>query len=400
MTTVRTAAVIGGGIAGPVIAAALHRAGIEATVYEAYPTRSGTAGGTLALAPNGIAALEIVDAAEAVDAVSQPISRQVMAVGDKRFDLPRLSDVGPLRAVHRSDLHGALHDRAAALGVRTEYGKRLVDARESGESVTAFFEDGTSTTADVLIGADGVHSAVRRLIDPGAPGPHCTGMIGVEGLADIEAPVDRETMTFAFGRRAYYLYWREATGGTRWGANVPHGPLTLTEARRTPNDVWAKRLHDVYGDDLPGGELIRRTDPAGLQVTGSLHIMPSVPRWHRGRMALVGDAVHAPSNSSGQGASLAIESAIQLARCLRDFDRVPEAYAAYERLRRPRVEKIAGRAARINRAKAPGALAQKIMPLLMPLFVKATMNPEKTLGPAQRYRIDWENPATADAAQV
>lgn len=400
MKTVRTAAVIGGGIAGPVVASALHRAGIESTIYEAHPTSSDAAGGTLALAPNGIAALEIIDAAEAVNAVSHPISRQVMAIGGRRFDLPRLSDVGPLRAVHRSDLYRALHDRAAAFGVRTEYGKRLVDVRESGESVTAFFEDGASTTADVLIGADGVHSTVRRLIDPGAPGPHHTGMLGVEGLADIEAPVDREIMTFAFGKRAYYLYWREATGGTRWGANVPHRPMSLTEARRTPNEEWAKMLHDVYGDDLPGGELIRRTDPAGLQVTGSLHIMPSVPRWHRGRMVLVGDAVHAPSNSSGQGASLAIESAIQLARCLRDFDQVPAAYAAYERLRRPRAEGIARRAAKINRAKAPGAVAQKIMPLLMPLFVKATMNPEKTLGPAQRHRIDWETPVTADASQV
>ena len=55
-----------------------------------------------------------------------------------------------------------------------------------------------------------------------------------------------------------------------------------------------------------------------LQAVGGLHIMPPVPHWHRGRMVLVGDAVHAPSNSTGQGASLAMESAIELARCLRD----------------------------------------------------------------------------------
>ncbi|WP_026924193.1 FAD-dependent monooxygenase [Glycomyces arizonensis] len=401
MATVRTAAVIGGGIAGPVVASALRKAGVEATVYESHPTRSDGAGGTLALAPNGLAALEIVGAAEAVEAAAQPISRQAMAVGDsKHFALPGLPDVGPLRIVHRSDLYRALHDRAAAHGVRTEYGKRLVDARESGDAVTALFEDGTSATADVLIGADGVHSAVRRLIDPAAPGPRFTGMLGFEGLADFEPPVDRETMTFAFGKRAYYLYWREATGGTRWGANLPHRPLSLTEARRTPNEEWMATLRTTYGEDTPGGELVRRTDPAGLQVVGALHMMPPVPHWHRGRMVLVGDAVHAPSNSSGQGASLAIESAIQLARCLRDFDRVREAYAAYERLRRPRVERIAAMAAKTNRAKAPGPVAQKIMPLLMPLFIKAAMNPEKTIGPAQRYRIDWDAPATADRARA
>ena len=85
--------------------------------------------------------------------------------------------------------------------------------------------------------------------------------------------------------------------------------------------------------------------------------MPPVPHWHRGRMVLVGDAAHAPSNSSGQGASLAIESAVQLARCLRDLPDSRRAFAAYERLRRTRVEKVAARAARINQAKAPGAVA-------------------------------------------
>jgi 2-polyprenyl-6-methoxyphenol hydroxylase-like FAD-dependent oxidoreductase len=113
-------------------------------------------------------------------------------------------------------------------------------------------------------------------------------------------------------------------------------------------------------------------------------------------MVLVGDSAHAPSNSSGQGASLAIESAVQLARCLRDLPDVPSAYAAFERLRRDRVEKVAARAARINQAKAPGAMAKVLMPLLMPLLMRTAMNPEKTIGPEQRYVIDWHAPATAD----
>ncbi|WP_172457040.1 FAD-dependent monooxygenase, partial [Nocardia farcinica] len=74
-----------------------------------------------------------------------------------------------------------------------------------------------------------------------------------------------------------------------------------------------------YGDDTPGGQLARATTADQLETVGALHIMPPVPHWYRGRMVLVGDAVHAPSNSSGQGASLAIESAIELARCLRDI---------------------------------------------------------------------------------
>jgi len=123
--------------------------------------------------------------------------------------------------------------------------------------------------------------------------------------------------------------------------------------------------------------------------------MPSVPRWHRDRMVLVGDAAHAPSNSSGQGASLAIESAVQLARCLRDIEDVPRAFATYERLRRSRVEKVAARASKANHAKTPGPVMQKLIPLLMPLMLKTFMNPDKTVGPEQRYRIDWDAPVAA-----
>jgi 2-polyprenyl-6-methoxyphenol hydroxylase-like FAD-dependent oxidoreductase len=116
-------------------------------------------------------------------------------------------------------------------------------------------------------------------------------------------------------------------------------------------------------------------------------------------MVLVGDAVHAPSNSTGQGASLAMESAIELARCLRDLPDVSTAFATYERLRRQRVEKIAARGARLGRAKTPGPVAQRMMRLLIPLMLKS-MNIEKTMGDEQRYTIDWDTPVSAEFAKV
>ena len=108
--------------------------------------------------------------------------------------------------------------------------------------------------------------------------------------------------------------------------------------RRCRRPSWLRTLRAAYADDVPGRDLIEHTSADQLQVLGSLQIMPQRPHWHRGRMVLVGDSAHAPSNSSGQGASLAIESAVQLARCLRDLPDVATAFAAYERLRRPRVE--------------------------------------------------------------
>jgi 2-polyprenyl-6-methoxyphenol hydroxylase-like FAD-dependent oxidoreductase len=245
-----------------------------------------------------------------------------------------------------------------------------------------------------------VHSTVRRLIDPDAPGPKWTGMLGFEGLSTHEVPEDPRTTVFAFGKRGYYLYWR-ATGGTTWGINLPYDrPLSLTEARKTPAEQWMRVLRDTYGDDTPGGDLLRHTPIESLQTVGSLHIMPKVPHWHRDRMVLVGDSAHAPSNSSGQGASLSIESAIQLARCLRDIKDVPRAFAAYERLRRTRVEQIAARAAKVNHTKTPGPLAQRLMPIIMPIMIKTVMNPEKHMAPVQRYRIDWDAPVARDHALV
>ncbi|MCW3841821.1 FAD-dependent monooxygenase [Micromonospora yasonensis] len=396
MSRVRTAIVIGGGIAGPVTALALHRAGITATVYEAYPNTSDGRGGTLALAPNGVAALRLVGADEAVTAIGTPIHTQALAVGRKRVPLPGLAGMPPLRVVHRNELHQVLHDRAVAEGVTIAHGKRLVGVRETAGGVTATFADGDTATADVLIGADGVHSTVRTLIDPHAPGPRFTGVLGFEAVARHEVDAEPGTMNFAFGRGGYYLYWPEPGGGTRWGVNLPQErPMSLTEARAVPAAEWLRILQDAYRDDDPGRDLMRTSSAEELQVVGSMHIMPPVPHWHRGRMVLVGDAAHAPSNSSGQGASLSIESGVQLARCLRDLPDVPAAFAAYERLRRERVEKVAARAARINHAKAPGPVARAIMPLLMPLFIKAAMNPEKTIGHEQRYVIDWDTSVTA-----
>jgi 2-polyprenyl-6-methoxyphenol hydroxylase-like FAD-dependent oxidoreductase len=393
MSDVRTALVIGGGIAGPVAAMALQKVGIEPTVHEAYPSPATTVGGQIAIAPNGVAALATIGAQDTVLDRANPLSSQVMSVGGRRIRLPGLPDLPPLQMVHRRDLHVALHDAAVARGIGFAYGTRLVGAETTTDGVVATFEDGSTATADVLIGADGVRSTVRRLIDPDAPGPDFTGLLGFEGTAEHEVDAEPGTLTFTFGKKAYYLYWPERSGGTTWGANLPYDrALTLTEAREVPAATWWEILRETYADDDPGAALIRSTPVESLQITGALHIMPKVPHWHRGRMVLVGDSAHAPSNSSGQGASLAIESAVELARCLRDLPDVPSAFTAFEGMRRDRVEGIAARAARLNHAKAPGPFARAVMGALMPLVTKVAMNPEKMLGPEQRYAIDFDAP--------
>ncbi|MEC3956712.1 NAD(P)/FAD-dependent oxidoreductase [Nocardia sp. CDC153] len=398
--SVNSAIVIGGGISGPVTATALHMAGIDVTVFEAYPGPAYGIGANLALAPNGVAALEIVGAADAVRALAVPASKSSMSVNGKRIDLPGLENIEPLRIIDRADLHQALHDTAVAKGVRFEYNKRLVEVEEHAGGVTAIFADGNSATADVLIGADGIRSTVRTLVDPKAPGPTYLHMLGFGAYVDCDLDLEPERMTFAFGKRAYYLYWPMPDGRVAWGANLPSERYySLTEARTVPAEQWLRALRDIYAGEDPGEQLARATTPEQLSVIGALQIMPPVPHWYRNRLVLTGDAIHAPSNTSGQGASLAIESGIELARCLRDIDDPARAFATYEALRRPRVEGVAARVARMNQTKAAGPIARKAMQLMMPLMFKR-MDPEKAFGHEQRFRIDWDatvRPATVNA---
>ncbi len=398
MPPAHTALVIGGGIAGPVTATALAMAGIDAAVYELRvpdPASANGIGGSLALEPNGLAALRIVGAADAVLAEAVPITRSVMSIASKAArEVPMPQGLPPRQLIDRGALHRILRERAEQAGVRIHDAKKLIRVDEYSDGVTAHFADGGSASADVLIGADGVHSTVRRLIDTDAPRARYLGLLGFEGIAEdapddpATASLEPGTMTFAFGRQAYYLYWKRPDGCIGWGANLPSPQhLTLKEARAVPAEDWLHTLRATYAKDIPGARLAAETTSDTLQAVGGLHIMPPVPHWHRGRMVLVGDAVHAPSNSTGQGASLAMESAIQLARCLRDMPDVPSAFAAYERLRRPRVEKIAARGARISHAKAPGPIAQRMMRLMLPVMF-ATMNIEKTVAAEQSYAID------------
>jgi 2-polyprenyl-6-methoxyphenol hydroxylase-like FAD-dependent oxidoreductase len=347
----------------------------------------------LTVAPNGFDALRIVGADEAVRAVGLPMQRTVMADGrGKRLgEFPGLPDLPPSQALWRSELSRALHDHAVAQGIRIEHGKRLVGVEDTATGITARFADGSTASGDVLVGADGIGSTVRTLIDPDAPGPDDVPLLNVGAVADIAVPAKPDVTYFVFGRRAFLGYWAQPDGRTAWFGNLPDTqPMTITQARALPAADWLARLREVYADEVPGRDLLERTSADALIVLGSVQIMPKVPRWHRGRMVLVGDAVHAPSPSSGQGASLAAESAIQLARCLRDLHDVPSAFAAYERLRRPRVEKVAARAAKTNNSKGFGPLATAVMGLLMPVAMKTVLTPERMLGPEQRHRIDWD----------
>ena len=121
----------------------------------------------------------------------------------------------------------------------------------SADEVTAVFADGSTASGDVLIGADGVHSTVRRLIDPSAPGPRYTGMLAFEGRSDASVPDDPGTMTFAFGRKAYYLYWSLPGDGTTWGDWASIGGCSLTKELRMSRRISGFKPIEMSASGTP-----------------------------------------------------------------------------------------------------------------------------------------------------
>ncbi|MEU4928693.1 NAD(P)/FAD-dependent oxidoreductase [Streptomyces yokosukanensis] len=388
MTRTRTAVVVGGGIAGPVAALALRRAGIEATVHESHTATADGIGGGLGVAPNGRAALDLVG----LGRVGAPMNAIVLQ-NHKGRTITEIRQ--PMEFSWRADLYRRLYDLALSEGVAVHHGHELVDVRESATGVRAVFADGTtSEEADVLIGADGLRSTVRRLIDPRAPQPRYSGLLGfgarVEGAG---LPPTGDRMYMAFGRRAFFGYQSFDDGTGVWFANLPHPYLTWQQVRQTSNEQWLHRLGEAFaGDTVPALDLLRRTPPEDLLAVGPMEDLPHVPHWHRGRAVLVGDSAHATSPSSGQGVSLAAESAVELARALRDLP-YPQAFATYEHARRARVERVIAQGARSNTGKTAGPVGRVVRDALLPLFARLA-TPEK-MAWQYDHRIRWEDPVAA-----
>ncbi len=394
MSKIKKVLIIGSGIAGPITALALRKAGIASTIYEAYPTSADGIGGALTLAPNGLDALRLIGVHKEVAAIGQPISRMVIdnSQGKQLCEFNGLDGSEPSQVVWRSDLNGALADLATKNAIDIVYGRRLVSVSETPAGITAYFADGSSASGDVLIGADGIRSTVRALIDPDAATPEYTGLLGFGGRVPAAGVAGRsDSMHFAFGKEAFLGHWDTPEGETIWFGNLPHETaLTAAQARAIPSAHWLVQLRAAYADDQPGCALLARTVPEQLIIVGAAEMLSKVEHWSKGRMVLVGDAVHAPSSSSGQGVSLAAESAVELARCLRDIPDLGSAFAAYERLRRHRVETVAASAAKTNRNKKQRPVAKALMQLLLPLALKTFLTPDKMFGAFHGHRIDWD----------
>jgi 2-polyprenyl-6-methoxyphenol hydroxylase-like FAD-dependent oxidoreductase len=334
--------VIGGGIAGTATALALHKAGFDVDVYEAHPDSAEDIGAFLTLASNGMRALAQIDACAAVTALGFPLtSMRVLDGAGTELARAALGEAGDpalrYRCLRRGDLNSGLQAEAVRRGIPIRHGARLTSVQDSPEGVTAHFADGNSASGDLLIGADGLNSAVRSAVSLGAR-PRYAGQrvfYGYTGAAP--GPAGDGCITMVRGSGAAFGYAVSPDGETYWFARVAGDPLPVEEsADGTPGDRRELLLPSLREDATPAADIVAATTGEVL-VTDATEI-PTGTRWLHGRTLLVGDAAHAASPATGQGASMALEDAVVLAKCLRDAPDTDAALARYEELRRPRVE--------------------------------------------------------------
>ncbi|MGW5262704.1 FAD-dependent monooxygenase [Microbispora sp. NPDC004025] len=388
----KRALIIGGGIAGPVTAMALRRAGIDSEIFEAYDRGAEGVGAFLTLAVNGLEALRLLDLHDLVRGLG--MDTPVMEIRNARGKLLATTSQ-PSRTLRRADLYQALRDEAVRRGVRIHYGKRLADASATSNGVRAVFADGGEAEGDLLVGADGLRSRTRALIDPGAPLARYVGLLNTGGFAEgVRVPGRPGVCNFIFGRRCFFGYMIHPEGQVWWFANPPsRREMTPEELAAISPEQWRARLMDLFeGDTGPMREIIAATPR--IVPAWNTYDFPRVPKWFGERMVIVGDAAHATSPSSGQGASMAIEDAVVLGKCLRDVPDITDAFAAFERLRRRRVERVVAQGKRNGDGKAPGVGGAFVRDLILPVIMRQ-VEKRNALAWMHDHRITWDDHVAA-----
>ena len=341
--TVTKVLIAGGGVAGAATALALHRAGIASVVYEAHESGGDDAGAFLTVMANGMAALNAIGAGTSVVDASFP------AAAVELFDagghhLRHRAIEGPARTLSRATLYRVLQDLSIARGIPVVHGKRLVAAAAGDGGVEVRFADGSRAEGDVLVGADGIHSPTRRLIDPQAPTPRYAGQHVIYGYAaGGPAGSAPDAYHMIFGKRAFFGFTAPGDGRTWWFTRIPGDSLPA----ETTAGQWRRMALDAVRDDAtPAAAIIEAT--GGDVVGGASYDIPTTPKWHGDRMVLVGDAAHAATPAAAQGASMALEDAVALAGSLREHADPAAAFAAYAARRRAQTEETVAASARLG----------------------------------------------------
>lgn len=359
------AIVVGGGIGGLTAAIALRRIGVEVVVFE----RAGELreiGAGISLWVNAMKALERIGLAEAVRETGREEIGGTIRTPDgetlSKIPADALEERFGLNVVlRRPDLQRVLLAALDEAGGLMRLGVECLGFWQDGSGVAAYFADGREETGDLLVGADGLNSAIRARLF-GDERPRYAGFTAWRGLADLGD--GREEPGFeAWGRGGVFGLVSLGRGCFYWYAtkNAPEGQRDAASGRKAellerfgswhepvPSVIWATKEEDILRNDVYDRE--------------------SLKRWGEGRVTLLGDAAHPMTPNLGQGACQAIEDAVALAECVRGEENVANALRLYEEQRRRRTADISRRSRLLGRA---GQLENPLLCRLRNAAVKA-----------------------------
>jgi salicylate hydroxylase len=358
-------AVIGGGIGGLSAAVSLLRAGFEVDVYEQAPELNEVGGG-INMAPNAVRILHRLGLAEGLDreGVRPRFTHQRRWQDGRTLQRAPLNPLceelygAPHMTIHRADLLAVIASGFPA--ERVHLGHRLVGLTNKADAVEAWFDNGGRITADVLVGADGIHSAVRAAVF-GEEAPVFAGCVAYRGLVPVDRIAD---LALELGNQSWV-----GPGGHLVHYPVSRGQL-LNFVGWNEHDQWnredwtdratiARALAAFEGWHPQIRQIIAAAETCFIWA---LFDRDPLPRWSLGRTTLLGDACHPMYPFMGQGAAQAIEDGAVLAACLvaaGDADPA-ETLREYERLRLPRVTLVQAMS-RANKIRfhMPDGLAQR-----------------------------------------
>ncbi|MBI1238594.1 MAG: monooxygenase [Alphaproteobacteria bacterium] len=343
--------IAGGGLGGLAAALALDRFGFEVCVLEQAAALAEVGAG-IQLSPNGMKVLSALGVADRVAALAFRPEALEMRFGETGRTIFRVSAGAaaerrwgaPYLHLHRADLIAALE---AALNERApgaiRLGARVVAYEQDGAGVTVLLADGARVAGAALIGADGIHSAVRaQMLGPEAP--RFTGNLAWRAVVPMErlgADAPPPTACVWVGARRHAVTYRLRRGTL---ANF----VGVVERSDWREESWTARgtRAEVLGD-FEGWHPIIRTliEKADAQFRWALFDRAPLPQWSAGRVALLGDACHPMLPFMAQGAVMAIEDAYVLARRVSEGqDDIPSALEAYFAARIARTASVQARA--------------------------------------------------------
>jgi 2-polyprenyl-6-methoxyphenol hydroxylase-like FAD-dependent oxidoreductase len=340
-----TVAVVGAGMGGLAVAATLRRVGIDVQVYE-QAVRFARIGAGIQMMPNSMKVLRGIGIEDRLRQVSfAPYSHlnRDGVTGELMRELPMPESLynAPYLCMHRADLHDAL--ASAVPPEIVQLGKKLVGLDQAIGKVTLRFEDGSSATADAVVGADGVHSIVRDIV-VGPDEPIHKGRIAYRAVfaASLMGGFDigpSRTKWWGTDRHIVIYYTTKAKSEVYFVTSVPEPAEWVTrESWSAKGEV--KELRAAYDG-------FHRDVRNVLEACPDCHkwaILEREPlsRWSEGRVVLLGDAAHPMTPYMAQGAATSIEDAAILARCLDAVkgDDIEGAFRRYEAHRKPRTSVV------------------------------------------------------------